>query len=299
MSSLSRRDTLYALFVILVWGAHFGVIKLGVGEIGPSLSLTLRFGLTALLFTPFMRWPGFETFKKIAVVGLFMGVFHQGLLFVALRMLDSASVAVLLQSQTIFAVLMGRFLLGEHFGWRTMTGLLIGACGLVVMLGVPDVAGNLFGFALAILSAFMIAFSYIRMRQLSSVHAPTFIAIINLVSFPFVLAGGLMFEGLDGWKTAAAHANWYIVAGVLAYQVLLVSFTHSLWQKLLSRNEVARVTCYTLAMPVVAIIVGILFLGTPLSANLFIGTGLIVAGLAVVVIRRVQKKREEPIVIIE
>ncbi|USO07510.1 MAG: DMT family transporter [Rhodospirillales bacterium] len=299
MSSLDRRDTLLALAVILIWGAHFAVIKAGVTQLGPFVSLTLRFGLTALAFAPFARWPGWPVFRRMAIVGVLMGVIHQGLLFAALGRLDSASVAVLMQSQTIFAVLMGWMILRERFGWRTALGLGVGALGLVVMLGVPDVAASLGGFALAMASSLVLSYAYIRMRQLSHVHGPTLIAVLNGVSFPFaLLASFTLAAGDRGWAHAPA-ADWRIVGFVLAYQVGLVSFSHSLWQKLLARNEVARVTCYTLLMPPIAIAVGVIFMGTPLTRQLFEGAGLILAGLGIVVLRRVQKHRNAPLAAVE
>lgn len=298
MTALSRRDTLLVLFVILIWGGHFAVIKAGVHEVGALISLTLRFGVTFLLFLPFFKWPGWDTFKKIAEIGFLMGVIHQGMMFSGMQNLDSSSVAVLVQSQTIFSVILGRLMLGETFAWRTTLGLIIGAAGVVVMLGVPDVGSNPLSFFLVVGSALVLALSYIRMRQLPTVRPMTFIAIINGVSLPIAAIGSLLTEGTAGW----AHlpdVNWPVMAGVLAYQAILIAFTHILWQQLLSRNEVARVTCYTLLTPVVAITISVLFLGKTLTLPLLAGAGLIIAGLGIVVIRRVQMHRERPINIID
>lgn len=295
MTALSRRDTLLTLLVILIWGAHFQVIKAGVEQVGPLVSLALRFGITTLIFIPFMKWPGWPAFKKIAEIGILMGILHQGLLFVASDSLDSASTAVLVQSQTIFAVILGWLILGEGFKWRTSLGLLLGGAGLVVMLGVPDVADHPQAFAMVIVSAFVLALSYIRMRQLSHVNPMTFIAILNGVSFPLALAASFVMEGTDAWHHVP-DADWHVLAFVLAYQSLLVAFSHILWQRLLARNEVARVTCFTLLTPVIAITIAVLFFGTALTWQLLLGAGLVVGGLGIVVIRRVQMKRNTVIV---
>ena len=298
MTALSRRDTLLVLFVILIWGGHFAVIKAGVSEVGALTSLALRFGVTTLLFLPFFKWPGWPTFKKIAEIGILMGAIHQGMMFSGVKFMDSSSVAVLVQSQTIFSVILGRFLLGETFYWRTTLGLFIGAMGVVVMLGVPDVGNHPVAFALIVGSALVLALSYIRMRQLPPVNPMTFIAVINLVSLPFAIVGSLAVDGIGAW-TRLPDINWHTMGIVLAYQDVLIAFTHILWQRLLSRNEVARVTCYTLLTPVVAISISVLFLGKTLTMPLVLGAGLIIAGLGIVVLRRVQLKRERPITTIE
>jgi O-acetylserine/cysteine efflux transporter len=163
------------------------------------------------------------------------------------------------------------------------------------MLGVPDVANHPLAFVTVIVSAIVLAFSYIRMRQLSHVNPMTFITVINGVSFPLALLASFVMGGTAAWAHVP-DAYWGTMSIVLAYQALLVALSHILWQRLLARNEVARVTCFTLLTPVVAIITGLLIFGTEPSWQLFTGAALIVAGLGVVVIRRVQMKRNEIIV---
>lgn len=295
---LPRRDLFLALLVILIWGAHFAVIKAGVGQLPPMVALTLRFGLTTLVFLPFVRWPDRRTFFKIAEIGVLMGICHQGLLFMGLKLLDSSSVAVLMQSQTVFAVLLGWLILGERFAWRTTLGLILSGIGLVVMLGVPDVASSPKGFLIIMGSSIVLSFSYIRMRQLAKVHPMNFIPIVNMVSFPLAGAASLALDGVAGWHQLG-QVNWWIMGGVLAYQTFIVSFSHMWWQQLLSRNEVAKITCFTLLTPPIAILISVCFLGTPLTPTLIAGAGLITAGLGVVVIRRVQKHRNAPITVVE
>jgi O-acetylserine/cysteine efflux transporter len=298
MTFLPKRDLLLALAVVLIWGAHFIVIKAGVSQIAPMVALTLRFGLTALVFLPFAPRPDKRTFKKIAEIGILMGVCHQGLLFMGLQRLDPSSVAVLIQSQIIFAVLLGYWLLGEKFYWRTTLGLLVSGAGLLVMLGVPDVHSSPAGLVMILASALVLAFSYVRMRQLSRVHPITFIAYLNLVSAPLAAIASIPLGGVQAW----AHLpdiNWAVMGGVLAYQVFIVSFSHVWWQQLLSRNEVAKITSFNLLSPPIAIAISVAFLGTKLTLPLVAGAGLIAAGLAVVIIRRAQLGRKAPVTLVE
>jgi O-acetylserine/cysteine efflux transporter len=298
MTFLSRRDLILAMAVVAIWGAHFAVIKIGVAIVSPMILLSLRFAITGLVFLPFAKMPDMRTFKKMAEIGILMGVMHQALLFTGIKLLDSASVSVLMQSQTVFAVLLGWMLLGEKFAWRTTLGLLISGLGLVVMLGVPDVQSSPKGFWIIILSALVLGYSYIRMRQLSVVHPATFACVINLVSAPLAFAVSLiMGEGTE-W-TNLPDIDWTGLGLVLAYQAGIVSFSHIWWQQLLSRNEVAKVTCFNLLTPPIAIAIAVAFLGTTLNAALVWGTLLTLIGVGVVVIRRVQKHRNDPVTLVE
>lgn len=298
MTFLPRRDLLLAFLVILIWGGHFAVIKMGVSQTEPLVALTMRFGLTALLFLPFAKMPDRKTFIRMAEIGILMGVLHQGLLFWGIRLIDPASVSVLMQSQTVFTVILGWLLLGEKFAWRTTAGLVLSALGLMVMLGVPDVASSPRGFVILMISALILSYSYIRMRKMGKVHPATFVSVLNFASFPIAALLSLVFSGTQAWAHLP-QIDWWIMSGVLAYQVFIVSLSHMWWQQLLARNEVARVSCFTLLMPPVAILISVLFFGTQITWPLILGTLLITAGLAVVVIRRVQKHRNEPVVIVE
>ncbi len=285
---MKLRDILLALLVIVIWSGNFIAIKLGIHELPPTVLISLRFFCTALLFLPFLKWPGWPQFWKIAEVGLWMGAIHQGLLFIAMAKLDASTIVVLLQSQIMFAALFGWIILKESIHWRTGLGLAIGFSGLLLVLDSPNASQNLWSCAIGLLSAIAIAFSYIRMRQLQSVHAPTFLAIINGASLPFALAMSLWMSP-EGW-TQLPQADIKTLAGVLIYQALVVSLSHVLWQTLLARNTVTKVTCFILLLPIVTIIMSVLLLGETMHPSLVWGGLLTVVGVGIVTVRKIQKK---------
>lgn len=285
--AMTLRDILLCLLTILIWGGNFIAIKVGVTELPPMVMITLRFLCTTLLFLPFIKWPGKTRFWKIAEVGLWMGAVHQSLLFLALKVLDTSTVVVLLQSQVMFAVMLGWLILKETIRWRTGAGLLLGFTGILLVLGGPD-SQNLWGCVLSLLSALAIAISYIRMRQLKDVHPMTFIAIINGASLPFVFAGSLLLAP-QGWAQVM-DADFTTLALVLTYQALLVSYSHTLWQKLLARNEVSKVTCFILLLPIITIALSILLLDEELHQSLLWGGLLTIIGVGIITLRKIQKK---------
>lgn len=284
---MSPRDIFLALLTIIIWGGNIVAIKIGVTELPPIVILTLRFALTALVFLPFLRWPGKRKFWLLAEIAIYMSVIHQGLLFLALGQLDASTMSVLLQSQIMFATLLGWLVLKESIGWRTAAGLGIGFMGLLMTLGGPDVSEHPWAFILTLLSTLSLAFSYIRMRQLKDIHPATFIALANGVAVPFVLFFSFAVSP-DGWQKLG-DANWSRVGEVLAYQVLLVSLSHIVWQSLLSRNKVASVASFVLLMPVVAILLSAIVLDESLPLSLVWGGALTLIGVGIITIRKAQK----------
>ncbi|AEP08772.1 DMT family transporter [Micavibrio aeruginosavorus] len=284
---MSLRDVLLSLLVIVIWGGNIVAIKIGVNQAEPLTFITLRFALTTLVFLPFIKWPGWDVAKKIAEISFYMCVLHQGFLFVAMKMMDASTMAILLQSQILFATLLGWWLLAEKIGWRTWGGIALGFAGLLVTLKGPDVAGHPLGFAITMACTIALAFSYIRMRQLKSVHPATFIALTNGFAVPFVLIASLIIAP-TGWAQVA-ETDWTQLGGAIGYQVVLVSLSHILWQALLSRNEVAKVTCFILLMPVVAIILSAMMLGEHIDQSLVIGGALTLSGVGIIALRKAQK----------
>lgn len=284
---MKLRDILLALLCILIWSGNFIAIKLGVTALPPMVMITLRFLTTALIFIPFIKWPGKNQFWKIAEIGLWMGAVHQSLLFIALEHLEASTVVVLLQSQVMFAALLGWMILKETIHWRTGAGLLIGFSGLLLVLGGPD-GQNLWGCFITLLSALAIAVSYIRMRQLKNVHPVTYIAIINGASLPFVFIGSLILSPA-GWALLP-DSDWLMLAGILAYQALIVSLSHTLWQTLLSRNPVASITSFILLLPIATMALSILMLDEKMNMALLWGALLTIIGVGIITLRKAQKK---------
>lgn len=285
-------DILLALLTVVIWGGNVVAIKVGVNELPALVILTLRFALTALIFLPFIKWPERRKLFLLFEISFYMCVLHQGLLFVALKMMGASTMVILLQSQILFATLMGWLILKETIHWRTATGLSVGFLGLLLTFGAPDLQQNPWGFGVTMLSTLALAFSYIRMRQLKDVHPMTLIGVTNGFAVPFILLGSVLFTA-GGWGHLH-DADWTKVTIVLSYQVVLVSLSHILWQALLSRNPVATVASFVLLMPVVAILLSGLILGETLTPPLIWGGTLTIIGVAIITLRRIQKHMPLP-----
>jgi O-acetylserine/cysteine efflux transporter len=278
---------LLALLVIAIWGANIVAIRAGVLELEPLTFLALRFSLTALAFLPFVKWPGWKMASIIAQVGILMGVLHQGFLYAGLPLLDAGTMSILLQIQVIFVTLIGWLFLGETIRWRTWTGIGLGLAGVVVLLGGPTLEGDLTGFIFGLLSAVFIALCYVRMKALQGVHPLTFIAGMNVsAALPMLVISYA--AAPDSWHTLPAH-DWGLLAPILAVQVVVLSSTHIIWQKLLADNPVSLVVPWTLLMPVFGVGFAALFLGDPITLPIILGGVLTIAGVGIITIRRIQK----------
>ena len=120
---LTKKNYIQLFACLVLWAGNVIAIKMAVNEVEPMVAATLRFVCAALIFLPFIKWPDKRTLKIIFQISMLMNVLHIGTLFIALDMLDAASVSILLQTQVVFATLLGMVLFRESIHWRTWTGM--------------------------------------------------------------------------------------------------------------------------------------------------------------------------------
>lgn len=285
--SFSNKDYLGLLAVLIIWAGNVIAIKLAVTELPPLTAATLRFVAAGLVFLPFIRRTDKKTLWTIFQISFLMNVLHIGTLFIALRMLDAASVSILLQTQVVFATILGLFFFKEKIRWRTWAGIGLATLGLVIMLGEPDLARHPQGVAIMLFSTIALAFSYVKMKHLQSVHAATYVCLMCLFAVPFSFAASLAFEP-GSWQAVPA-ADWSVFGPVLAYQAVIVSLTHIFWQRLMHKGDVGKMSAFTLLIPVFAIFMSVLFLGEHIALPMVIGGAVTMAGVGIITRRRIQK----------
>ncbi len=291
---MDKKAIALCLLVVAIWGANVVMIRAGVQEMEPLTLLAIRFTLTALVFAPFIQWPGREQATLIFQIGILMGVLHQGFLYGGLAYVDAGTMSILLQAQVIIITLIGWLFLKETIRWRTWTGISLGIAGIVVLLGGPTLtAEGTLGFIYGILSAFFIAVCYVRMKSLKNVKPLTFLALMNMSScLPMLVISYA--ASPQSWSGLIDH-NWTLLGSILAIQVVFLSMTHVFWQKLLADHPVSQVAPWTLLMPVFGVVFAYFLLGEPITGPMVLGGLLTVAGVGIITVRRIQKGADLPV----
>lgn len=285
--SFSRKDYFHMLLVLILWAGNIIAIKIAVQEVPPLTAALLRFTAAGLAFLPFIQKTERATLWTILQISVFMNVLHIGTLFIGLKMLDAASVSLLLQMQVVFSTILGAIFFGEKIGWRTWIGMGLAAVGVIVMLGKPDLAGNPEGVGVMMFSTLVLSYSYVKMKHLKSVHPASYVSLMSLFAVPFTLAASVIFE--PGAIAALPDDDWFVFGPVLAYQAVLVSFTHILWQRLMHKGDVGKNSAFTLLIPFMAILMSVFFLGEQIDAPMVAGGLTTMLGVGIITLRRIQK----------
>lgn len=299
---LKPKDIAAAALVVLIWGLNFVAMKIGLAYFTPFQLGAGRFALSLLPLAFFVRFPAVPL-EWLVAYGLTQGLGQFGLMLVALKIGMSAALAsVLVQTQVFFTALLGMFLLRERIAAPLKWGMAFAALGLLtfganVWLAEGE-AVTLTGLLLTLGAAMMWALSNIVVRQAQRDSA-AFDAVALVVwssaipILPF-LALSCLFDAPED------HANWRDAApiGWLALAAigwLATNVAYGLWTSLLKRFPASLVAPFSLAMPLIGIIAGIVLLDEVVSPLQWLGATLIVAALLCVIFgQRILKSLSPP-----
>lgn len=299
MLSRSSKIALALATVYLVWGSTYLAIRVGVRDLPPFLFAGARFVAAGVLMLGWARWRGMPLPRRgrdwltIVVAAVTMLVIGNGLVTWSEQWVESNQAALIVATSALwiawFGTLGGR---GEALDRLTLAGLLLGFGGVAVLVGgglrlqaAPPLA------YLGLLAAAMTwgAGSVYLRRHALDCSALVGAALQMLVAG--LLMGGIGLAGgeLPRW-TWTADALW-----ALLYLTLLgscVAYAAYFW--LVQQVTPAVLGTYAYVNPAVAVLLGWLLLGEWLSPMQWMGTLVILAGVALVTLASRRSNRPRP-----
>jgi len=293
------------LILCLIWGSTWLFIKLGLADLPPITFAGIRFViafliLASLVFARRARWPRTHAeWTLIAVSGVLQFGLNYGLVFWGEQHISSGLAAVLQSTFPAFGLVIAHFYLAhERLTTVKVVGVLLGVLGVVVIFSDQlSIAGKmaLLGSMALVSSAFFGSYSNVLVKAYGGKIDPQVLAAGQMI-FGFVplLAIGIPTEGNPlryHWTAMAVVSLLYlvVVGSVLAF---------ALFYWLMRHMDVTHTMLIALVTPVVAVVLGMIVLHEQLNWRLFAGGACIIAGLALIVLRKRRKplsvSEEEP-----
>ncbi len=280
---MKTRDVLDYLFLALTWGLSFLVVLKIVeafGWVGAVSFRALVAGVTLFVFARLSGWTlrfaGHA--RALAVVGATTVAGQLIGLSYATPRIGTAMAAIFVAGIPLFSLLIGR-LWGERIAPSGALGLLLGFTGIVLLVGFPAVPVTpsfVVGCLASLFSALCAAFgSQYASRHLR--HARPW----EVTCGAFLVGGALTLPLLfavpvPGSPTLGDY-GLLLVAGCL-----MSALTYVLYFRLVSAIGATRAISVEFAVTVVAVLIGALLLGEPLSTAQLAGALVIVCGCALV-----------------
>jgi drug/metabolite transporter (DMT)-like permease len=280
--------------VYLVWGTTYLANSIALETLTPSTIGATRFLLAGGLLYAVLRLlgataPNAREWRASLVTGLLMGLCGNGFVVLGQQWVSSGLVALVVGTMPLWAATLGYALQprgaavpgSQAVTRREWLGLGLGFLGIATLqLGGALSAAGL-GVLLILLAPMCWALGGVLGRRLPLPAGP-------MASATQMITGGLGFAVVAlvvGDPLPAVPSTRSLLA--LAYLVVfgsLLGFTA--YAYLLRRTRLAIANSYAYVNPVVAIVLGALVLGEPVSALTWVATVIILAAVAVISWRR-------------
>jgi drug/metabolite transporter (DMT)-like permease len=277
------------LVVYVVWGSTYFGIKIAVETLPPLLAGGSRFLVAAGLLAAILAVRGTSlrvTRRELAgagLVGFFLLTLGVGLVHVAETRIDS-SVAAMIAGTVPLQIIVMRTITHENPARATRLSALAGLFGLVLVVA-PGLGSGSSALGLAVMISATISWSTgsFVSKRLALPRDPFVAAVYEMAAGGAFLTVGALAAG--EWSELDGSA--FAVDSVLAWVYLvimgsLVGFTAYAW--LLRVAPISLVVTHQYVNPLVAIALGMLFLGERPSAWTLAGA-LVVVGAVYVAIR--------------
>jgi drug/metabolite transporter (DMT)-like permease len=279
--------------VYLLWGSTYLGIRYAIETLPPFLMAGTRFSLAgAILFTwailsgesirsSFSQWP-----KALAIGGLLLLGGNGGVTW-AEKYIPSGFAALLVATEPLWVVILNWAFSRKRPNWKVLLGVFIGMVGVALLVGDGLRAGitassiSFLGAVAVLLAAFAWA--------AGSVYASRYPikTSTSMASGMQMLGGGsllLVFAlAVGDWQRLNLAAASWVSIGAFFYLLVfgsLVGFTAYSW--LLRNVSPARAATYAYVNPVVAVLLGWLLAGEPLTGRMIIAAAIIVCSVALI-----------------
>ncbi|MFN3232837.1 MAG: DMT family transporter [Alphaproteobacteria bacterium] len=283
-----------ALLVSLLWGLNFVVTKAGLSELPPVYLAMLRFALVAILLAPWLK-PMKGQMVRLVWIGLTAGALHFGLIFLGFSMTEHVGpVAVAVQINIPFMVLLAVVFLGERIGVYRIGGMVVAFSGVMLVGFDPDAFSDPWAFVMVCAGACFFAVSVVLMRRFDGGHPLQVQAWIALFSFPVLLFGTMVLE--TGQIESTMNATWVGWSAVIYIALGSTVIGHGSMFFLLQRYPVTYLVPFMIAPPVLGVLFGIWLYGDPITWEIVAGGLMTVAGVAVIQIREALATRRAKMV---
>jgi len=263
-----------------LWGTPYLFLKIAVAEIAPAAIVFLRVLIGAIVLMPIAirqktffiarkYWP----FVLLYTITELIGPWY--LITNAEQKITSGLAGLLVATVPIWAAILAS-IFGDHTVWHKsrLFGLIIGFIGVVAVVGIESLSGrqDILSISMVLLAAMGYAYAINminrRIPQVAGLALNTWAMIItSVVYLPFALAG---------WPSESPSIE--AIGSVLALGVFCTAIAFILFFKVVVEVGPPRASLVTYLNTTVAVLLGVVLLGEPLTLGIALGLPLVLIG---------------------
>lgn len=280
------------LFLILlgsIWGASYLFIKLGGEYVTPVTLVAMRTTVAGIVLflallvrgekLPPLRAP---IWRHFIVIGLLNSVVPYTLITWGEVHVPSGLAAILVGAMPIFTVLLAHWLThDEKLSQRKILGIIAGFIGVVILF-MPDVlqaaTANLLGGVAVVVAALSYAYATIYARRHFKGQPHVTVAFGQMLTASLFLIPASLFLEHPWTLTPTPLA----LGAILTLAILGTAIAYMLYYWLIEHVGATRTSLVTYISPVIAVILGAVYLHEELQWTTVAGLVLIIAGVGLV-----------------
>lgn len=279
------------IMLCIIWGSTWTAIKIGLADAPPMWSAALRFVVAASLMHVLVlinrqKYPaGWREKWRLAWPGIFTYLGSYTFTYVGGQYIGSGMASILF---AIFPFIVMVFMLfmvkSEKITWRAVVGVALGFVGVVFIFAEPIKYGSevLFGMLIFLLSPLCAAFGNVAIKAYLN-KAPIFPMVSLQMGLGAILlvSNAFLFEDFSRFEFTTQSVGAMIYLAIFGS---IIAFTSYYW--LLKRLPLITMAMVALITPITAIILGYWLLDEVLQVQDYIGGALVLAGVALVNIKK-------------
>jgi drug/metabolite transporter (DMT)-like permease len=286
--------------VIVIWAVNFIAAKIGLRTLPAATLASFRVVLAGVVMLPFYwlcsRLPAFaeavESRRRKFTFGdlwtfLYMGFFgvvmNQVCFTVGLRYTSVSHAAVIVGMGPIYTLILAVLLQLEQATWRKAIGMAIAFAGIAVLAsenGISTHSPSVLGDAITMTGSIGFAMYVVLGKRLGGRYDPLTMTAFShyagaVIVLPVAIYRAVLLGSAGEWR-AIAGTGW----AALLYMAIFssaVAYVFYFW--LLRYLEASQLSAFTYLLPVVATILGIVWLGEKGSCGQVLGGVLALSGV--------------------
>ena len=291
----SKLPIIVWLILALIWSSTWLFIKLGLEDLPPFTFAGIRFVIAAIILLTIIairRRPlprAGRDWVLIAGTGILAFSINYGLLFWGEQRTSSGLAAILQTIIPVFGLVLAHLHLPEErITWPKFVGVVLGIAGVALIFSNQMETGGTAAFqgSLAIVvGAFGAAYSNVLIKARGGHLDDAVLAAGQMICglVPLLIVGTI-FEGNP------LHLRWTPLALFSLFYLALVgsAIAFLLYYWLVRHMEVTKTMLIALVTPLLAVSLGMLVRGEELTWRIAAGGACIMAGIGVIVLRRLK-----------
>jgi drug/metabolite transporter (DMT)-like permease len=264
------------------------VVVLGLGHVGPLVSLSVAAAVSAIFFAVIMllknKWhelllPG--VLKEVLFAALIIGVCYYSLYFLGLKYTSPGNVALIALSEVFFSFLFFNIWKKEEFTFPHILGSLLMLMGAAVVI-FPQSMNLHIGDLFILLAAAIVPFgNYFQQRLRKRISSASLMFGRSLITLPFVVIVAFLFKEEFSF-IEIGRSFWFL----LFNGIVLLGVTKILWLEAIHRISVTKAAALGCLTPIFTLLFAYVFLKQPPTLWQFVSFAPLAVGLVLLTYKK-------------